>query len=381
MAAALVRSGLEVEIVTCESSPGQNSPLLPQEVLVKTHLLPRACRTTQWLAQTNGFTRALGASSHGVKDCIFHDNGLWLPTNHAVAVAARRLKRPLIISPRGMLTAWALFFRGWKKRMAWGFYQRRDLQSAQVLHATSQAEAGEFRALGLAQPIAVIPNGVEVPEDGIKQKAESRKQKSDFSVSEFQLSAFEKPLRTVLFLSRLHPVKGLLDLVEAWHTVRPEGWRVIIAGGDENEHLHEIKAEIGKLKVENDFEFVGQVEGEAKWNLYRGADLFVLPTKSENFGIVIAEALGCGIPVITTRGTPWEDLVTRRCGWWMEIGAAPLARALEEAIRLTDEERRSMGLRGRELVQEQYAWPVAAAKMVSVYRWMLGTGEKPACII
>jgi glycosyltransferase involved in cell wall biosynthesis len=377
LAAALVRPGLEIEIVTCQSAPGHNSPLLPQEASVRTRLLPRTCRTAQWLARTNGFTRALRASSHGVEDCIFHDNGLWLPTNHAVAFAARRLSRPFIISPRGMLAAWALRFRGWKKRLAWGFYQKRDLQSAQVLHATSRQEAGEFRALGLKQPIAVIPNGVEAPfqnPEGGKQKAENRDQRSE-------VRGQRADLRTVLFLSRIHPKKGLLDLVEAWHAVRPEGWRVLIAGGDETGHLNEVKAEIRKLKVENDFEFAGKVEGEAKWNLYRSADLFVLPSHSENFGIVIAEALACGLPVITTRGTPWEDLVIHRCGWWVETGAPPLARALNEGVRLPDEQRREMGRRGRKLVEAKYSWPGVAAQMFPVYQWMIGRGPKPGCLL
>jgi glycosyltransferase involved in cell wall biosynthesis len=392
LAAALVRPGLEIEIVTCESAPNQNSPLLPQEALVKTQLLPRSCRRAQWLAQTNGFTRALDAASHGVKDCIFHDNGLWLPTNHAVAFAAQRLKRPLIISPRGMLTVWALHFRGWKKRVAWWLYQMRDLQSAQVLHATSQAEAEEFHALGLQQPIAVIPNGVELPEEqrtedrdqkaeGGRQNTASTKQKSNFSVSEFQLSAFEKPLRTILFLSRIHPKKGLLDLARAWAMIRPKGWRVLIAGGDENGHVNEIKAEIRKLKIENDFAFVGAVEGEAKWNLYRSADLFILPSHSENFGIVVAEALACGVPAITTQGTPWEDLVTHRCGWWPATGSGPLAEALRDALARTDGERREMGRRGRQLVEAKYSWPGVAAQMLSVYQWMLGDGSKPDCIV
>jgi glycosyltransferase involved in cell wall biosynthesis len=160
-----------------------------------------------------------------------------------------------------------------------------------------------------------------------------------------------------------------------------KNWRVLVAGGDENGHLAEVKTEIRKQKLENSFEFIGEVADEKKWDLYRSADLFVLPTKSENFGIVIAEALACGLPVITTRGTPWEDLITHRCGWWVELGAGPLAVALNEAMRLPDEERRAMGLRGRKLVEENYTWPAAAKKMVALYRWMLDSGSKPECLI
>jgi glycosyltransferase involved in cell wall biosynthesis len=363
LAWALAALQLEVEMVTCEPATDQTAPLLPQESLVKARLLPRSCRTTQWLARTNGFAGALAAASRGVKDCVFHDNGVLLPTNHAVAFSARRLNRPLIVSPRGMLTPWALHFRGLKKRVAWWLYQRWDLQFAQVLHATSQVEAKELRSLGLAQPIAVIPNGVSLP----PQPTADRPPQSG--------------IRTILFLSRIHPKKGLLDLVKAWSSVRANGWRVTIAGGDADGHLKEVKSEIRRLKVEHDFEFVGEINGEAKWELYRSANLFVLPTKSENFGIVIAEALACGVPVITTKCTPWEELITHRCGWWIGFGAEPLIRALNEAMPLRDGQRREMGERGRKLVAEIYTWPGAARKMVSVYEWLLGHGPEPECVV
>jgi glycosyltransferase involved in cell wall biosynthesis len=156
---------------------------------------------------------------------------------------------------------------------------------------------------------------------------------------------------------------------------------VVVAGGDEAGHLAEIKAEIGKQKVESDFEFVGEVGNEKKWDLYRSADLFVLPSHSENFGIVVAEALACGVPVIATQGTPWEDLVTQHCGWWPAVGSGSLAEALRAALARTDEERQAMGCRGRQLVEAKYSWPGVAAQMLSVYQWMLGGGQKPECIV
>ena len=123
------------------------------------------------------------------------------------------------------------------------------------------------------------------------------------------------------------------------------------------------------------------MEGRTKWELFRQAALFVLPTFSENFGVSIAEALACGVPVITTKGAPWAELRSHRCGWWVDIGAAPLAGALREAVAASDEERREMGRRGQRLVEQRYAWPPIAADMRSVYHWVLGTGTKPACVL
>jgi glycosyltransferase involved in cell wall biosynthesis len=412
LATAVAELGVEVELLALEYGGGRNAPMIPQKS-VQTKLVPCRGGLAVKFRRSPEFEAAL---RKGCADCsevsgqrsvvgrpnnsIIHDNGLWLPTNHVAARVARRMQIPFIISPRGMLTPWAMRYHGFKKRLAWFLYQRRDLQSAQVLHATSHQEAAEFRALGLTQPIAVVPNGVSLPSESPncecrKQKLEAphpgllpRAEREDGGQWS-EVRGQKSEIRTVLFLSRIHPKKGLLDLVEAWATVnrkseignRKSGeWRVVVAGGDEKGHLETVKAEIRKQKLENSFEFVGEVPDDKKWDLYRSADLFVLPTKSENFGIVIAEALACGLPVITTRGAPWEDLITHHCGWWIEIGANPLAVALNEALRLPDEDRRAMGRRGRKLVGENYTWPAAAKKMVAVYQWMLGGGAKPECV-
>src|SRR4030095_16360119 len=110
-------------------------------------------------------------------------------------------------------------------------------------------------------------------------------------------------------------------------------------------------------------------------------NLFVLPSHSENFGMVVAEALACGLPVITTKGTPWEVVGRERCGWWVDVGVEPLAHALRTAVALDDAERSEMGSRGRRLVEREYTWPAAAKKMASVYQWMLGQAEQPACVV
>ena len=390
----LGRAGVGVEIVSLHYGKTWKPPLAPATELVTTTYVDCSfapARRAQWTPRFNSVLRERCRASSAQ---IIHDTGVWLLTNHAAASAARGLGLPFIISPRGMLTAWSLRHKGWKKRMAWRLYQQRDLQSAQVLHATSREEIKDFRAAGLTQPIAVIPNGVELP----IQKSEVRGQKSG-------LRSPTSDLRTILFLGRIHPVKGLTNLVKAWASIqrseagghwsasspgglRPGGvvsgqpkWRIIIAGRDEEGHKSDIEAEIRKLKVENDFEFIGPVEGEAKWDLYRSADLFVLPSHSENFGLVVAEALACGVPVITTKGAPWEELVTQHCGWWIDKGVEPLTAALREAMALSDEQRKTMGQQGRRLVEQNYSWPKIAVEMKSVYEWVLGGGARPGCVV
>jgi glycosyltransferase involved in cell wall biosynthesis len=296
------------------------------------------------------------------KHSVFHDHGLWLPNNHTMASIARQLHKPLIISPRGMLEPWAINHNAWKKSLAWYLYQRRDLESAAVLHATAQQEAASFRRLGLQQPIAIIPNGTELIEwrDLTFPKGSPRK---------------------MLFLSRIHPKKGLLELVQAWKIVSPKGWKMVIAGPDEGGHQKIVETAIQQAGLQDEFELTGAVDGAEKEALYRSADVFVLPTFSENFGLVVAEALACGVPVITTKGSPWEGLLTHRCGWWIDIGVEPLVAALREATNLPPDTLRDMGQRGRVYIEQNFGWPEIARQMLSVYRWVLGQGEKPDCVM
>jgi glycosyltransferase involved in cell wall biosynthesis len=156
---------------------------------------------------------------------------------------------------------------------------------------------------------------------------------------------------------------------------------VIVAGPEENGHRQEVERAVREAALQEVFQFVGPVAGEAKAALYRESDLFILPTFSENFGIFVAEALSYGVPVITTRGAPWEGLITHGCGWWVEVGVQPLLEAMREATALSETERQTMGLRGRHFVERAFSWHESAGEMLAVYRWILGFGEKPDCLV
>lgn len=357
----LGRLGACVELVSQDiMQPTNDLNLLPPAEFVKTslaHQLPYIGRVWSPL-----FRAMLRKRCEYGQTMLIHDHGVWLSTNHSAVVVARQLGIPLIISLRGMLEPWAMNHKAWKKRFAWNLYQRRDLESAVVLHATAEQEAESFRQLGLRPPIAIIPNGTDLPE--------------------WRDLAYPKGTpRKMLFLSRIHQKKGLLELVRAWQIIKPTGWKMVIAGPDEGGHQKIVEAAIQKAGLQNDFEFIGPVYGDEKEALYRSADVFVLPTFSENFGLVVTEALACGVPVITTKGTPWQGLHTHRCGWWIDIGVEPLAAALREAMSLPPTTSRDMGRRGRAYVEENFGWPSIAQQMLSVYRWVLGQGERPDCVI
>jgi glycosyltransferase involved in cell wall biosynthesis len=175
-------------------------------------------------------------------------------------------------------------------------------------------------------------------------------------------------------------VKGLLNLAAAWGRLAGAfpGWHLIIAGPDEGNHRADVEAALRANGVFDRTTFTGPVSGNAKTQLYCLSDLFVLPTFSENFGVVVAEALAAGCPVITTTGTPWKELEECQCGWRIAIGAEPLAKALREAMSLPEEQRKAMGLRGREMVRERFSWDAIAKQTIELYMWACGKGPLPA---
>jgi glycosyltransferase involved in cell wall biosynthesis len=290
---------------------------------------------------------------------VIHNHGLWLMPNVYAGLEANRAGKPLVVSPRGMLAAEALSFSRHKKAVFWRLLQGPAFSKASAWHATSAQEADEIRRFGIEAPIAIIQNGVDLPDAGASHDGQKRR-------------------RTVIFVSRLHPKKGLPSLIEAWGKVSPQRpeWDLVIAGPDEDGH----RAQIEKLAhgaCGSRIRFMDEVTPRTRDTLYADADLFVLPTLNENFGLAVAEALAAGLPAIVTKGAPWSKLISERCGWWIDHGAAPLESALIEATALPPVERAAMGARGRALMEREYSWSAAARQMAQLYTWLVGEGDKP----
>lgn len=291
---------------------------------------------------------------------LVHDHGIWLPNNYSIAAATQKAQIPRVVSVHGMLEPWSMNFRKFKKQVAWQFFQKNALKTAQVIHATAEQEAQNILQLGLNVPVAVIPLGVTVPQKKMERQVSNKK--------------------TILFLSRIQQKKGLKNLVYAWDKIRDENWQIIIAGPDENGHRSEIENLINKLKLGQFFKFTGNLDNTQKWQYYANADLFVLPSFSENFGIVIAEALVTGTPVITTKATPWESIATHDCGWWIEVGALPLEKTLREAIKTPSDVLLQKGKNGSNLMKERYNWQRTAEDMHLLYDWILNKAERPSFV-
>jgi glycosyltransferase involved in cell wall biosynthesis len=315
---------------------------------------------------------------------VVHNHGVWLAANYYARRAAVKAGKPLVISPRGMLEDWSLRRAVVRKFVAWQLFERKNLESAALFHATADSEAEAIKtALRIKMKIknkepriVVAPNGVDIPERIPNREAlEARFAKL-------------RGRRWILFMSRVHPKKGLLELAKAWMQIRESnpGWELVIAGPEQDKgYAERLKKEGGREVI-----WAGELRGEEKWAALGNAEFLVLPSHSENFGIVVAESLAAGRPVVTTNKTPWGaarsdikmkikikennggesmNLEERKCGVICEV--TDLKRGLERMLGFSDKERMEMGARGRQWMKEKFSWEAGAEKLTSTYREIL----------
>ncbi len=283
---------------------------------------------------------------------------------------SRRARGPRLVSPQGMLDAWAIRNSRWKKRLAGWLYENRHLRGAACLHALCDAEARAIRAYGLGNPVCVIRNGVDVPADGLGASAPWSGQVPEGA-------------KVLLYLGRLHPKKGLVNLLHAWSGLggkRMSDWRLVIAGWDQRGHEGQLRQLAKELAITDRVIFVGAQFGRAKDAALRNARAFVLTSYSEGLPIAVLEAWAYRLPVVMT---PQCNLPQG-----FDVGAAlrvdptteSVADGLRQLLELSDRELHVMGDRGRALVETQFSWSRAANELRAVYRWVLGGGAPPDCL-
>lgn len=285
-----------------------------------------------------------------IKPDLVHVNCCWMPACAFVQQMAQKRNIKVVLTPHGMLEPWIIKRHYWTRKLpALLLYQKAAIQNADCLQATAESEKQNLLKLGYNSNIKIVKLGIDA--ESIAMKTSRKKSKQ------------------LLFLSRVHVKKGINYLIEAADILRDDlqGYKILVAGEGDADYVASLKQQIMDKGLQDIIQLIGGVYGNKKWELFQTSDFFVLPTHSENFGLAIAESLASGTPVITTVGTPWNDLNSSNAGTWIEIGTQPLVETLRRFLSLSDGELETMGKNGRKLIETKYSAKVMAEEMMKVY--------------
>jgi glycosyltransferase involved in cell wall biosynthesis len=361
MSAALARQGVHVEIATTDADGAalRLDSAITAACPVPVRVFPRDF-SERWK-----FSRGLGRWlwRHACEYDLLHVHALWNFATSAACAAARHCGVPIVLRPCGMLSPYTWGRSPWRKRLYWWAVERRNLASACKVHVTSTAEADEVAALQLRPS----PDTVIVPE-GVDDSAWQIRQRPDYLRQRCRGRAGDRP--TVLFLSRLHPKKGIVDfLLPAFARLRRDAFLVVAGGADEHapEHEAEVRAAVERFGVADRVALVGSVSPAERWWLFDGADVFVLPSRSENFGIVVAEAMARSVPVVVSNEVQASEHVKRAdAGRVVSLSLDELARTVDDLL-AEPSARRVLGHNGAEYARAYLNWDRIAASIVEVY--------------
>ncbi len=352
--ALIAQAGIEhwrAELFTTDALGSPHDTLLTDEFQGHVTLLPASNqRLLRGALMYWGVMRPYEAQLlHSLAPDVVHIHGIWNLFLASFVKTAIRNGIPYIVAAHGMLEPWSLSVHRWRKSLALRTYQGQVLAQAAAIHATSETEAENIRRLPWVRaPIFVIPNAVEQPRTSGRPRDPA------------------SGTRVLLFLSRIHPKKGLDMLLQAWSQLDPPGWRLLIVGDGEPTYVAKLKAFCASNQVPN-VEFRGHVDGDAREEVFESASALVLPTYSENFGNVVAEALVRGLPVLTTTGTPWSVIASQKLGWYFEATVEALQRALAELVASAATELQAMGERGRRYSLAELAKSAVRDKLLAMY--------------
>ena len=328
-----------------------------------------------WGPQALGYAPGLVQALNDAELNLIHTHGVWMYPSVAAIHWSGQQKRPYIVSPHGMLDAWALKNSAWKKYIAGMLFEKAHLRRAACLHALCESEYLSIRNYGLKNPVAIIPNGIDLPDQ------KNLDLQPDWSLELPQGS------RVLLFLGRIHLKKGISNLLHSWARVRqnvPEktaAWRLVIAGWSQGGHQEELEHLVKELNIDESVHFVGPQFDNQKVASLHHADAFVLPSFSEGLPMSVLEAWSHGLPVLMTQQCNIPEGFESQSALEMVPETDSIAVALERLFNMSETERQSMGERGRKLVESRFAWKKVAADMCSMYEWVLGQGPKPSCVI
>ena len=299
---------------------------------------------------------------------IIHQHGIWTPLSLYAMKIKRNSKLKSVIQPHGFLEPYRLNISKYKKKAAYYLFERSNLLNSSALVACSEDEAVKLKTMFPKSDVAIVFNGIA----------------PDFFTEKTKKNSGNKCKKRMLFLSQIIPIKGLERVfrviadIGVQHFVE---WEFLIAGYGSDNYLKLLKNLVEELHLSTLVSFVGMKIGPDKIEIYDNSDVFILPTFNENYGIVVAEALARGIPVLTTKGTPWEELNTLNCGLWVDNSNEGLKKGLLDVLKLSQHQLEEMGSKGRHLVADKYLWDRTTLRTIELYRWVLHGGVKPDFVL
>ena len=363
LTAAVNRTGLCSSKISAFCAPDEQVPSPGQSAAHEdVRILRWPMGRRPWLTDTK--LRAQFQNAVRATDGL-HLHGLWEQSTLIGARSARALNKPYVVSAHGMLERWALGNKRLKKQVYSALVERTNLRGAACLHALTAAEAEDYRRYGASGPVAIIPNGVQVPQ---------RVSGSLFLREHPELEG----KRLVLFLGRIHFKKGLDLLVDAWAGIAPD-WpdaHLVLAGPDSEQTLAAVERRVQELGITQRVSFTGMLDAPRKWSALSAAECFVLPSYSEGLSVSTLEAMGMGLPVIITEQCNLPEVQHSGAGWEIRSELSRLTSALRDCLSNLPAQNREIGHRGRKLVQARYTWSAVGAQMADLYRWVLG-GSTP----
>lgn len=317
-----------------------------------------------------GYSNNIEKKIAEIKPDILHPQCVWMYLSYINLKYHKKTDSPYLISPRGMLDEWIINNGRLKKEVAGFLYEKENLKHAACLHALCLPEYEAIRKYGCKNPVAIIPNGVNLPD-------------SDKPNFEMPLWKKNDSRKNLLFLSRLHPKKGIENLLQAWSLAgyKKKEWKLIIAGeSSDKSYLDKLNILKTKLGLDENVFFIGPQFHKDKDNCFKSADAFILPSFSEGLPMAVLEAWSYKLPVIITEACNLPE--------GFEAGAAIKANPEPESIlsaltllfEMSEKERTSIGMNGYDLVVKKFTWSSIALQMQEVYDWVLNNGKIPSCI-
>lgn len=272
------------------------------------------------------------------------------PTLPTLALC-RLAGKPVVWSPRGALQRWDGTTKAWTKSVWERICNALLAPGRSVLHVTSHEEERDSRRRIPKAEIAIVPNGVDIP--GSLPARDWR----------------PRGMLRLLFIGRFHPIKGIENLMRAIRSIDGMPLSLSIAGSGDSDYEKALRQLSSELGLGDRVRFLGHVDGDDRTAAFMHADLCVVPSFTENFGMVVAEALAHGVPVIASRGTPWSGIEEKGCGRWVDNPPESLAGAIRDIAGMDLQE---MGRRGRAWMIESFGWPAVASRMLAIYARQAG---------